>query len=125
MNNKKPIVSIIIPAYNEEKDIGKCINSLLKQSCKRSEIIIVDDGSTDKTREIVKSFKGIRLIEGLHKGPGFSRNLGSRQAKGEILVFVDADMIFDKDYIKNLINPILKNESIIYYQKISSSYRWD
>jgi len=109
---KNPKVSIIIPAYNEEKDIGKCITSLLEQSYRNIEIIVVDDGSKDRTREIVKRFKKVKLVEGEHKGPGFSRNLGARHAKGEILGFVDADMTFDKNYIKNLIQPIIKGEAV-------------
>ena len=106
-------VSVIIPAYNEEKDIGNCLNSLKKQRYKNFEIIVVDDGSTDNTKKIVKIYKNIRLIKGEHKGPGFSRNLGARRARGQILVFVDADMMFRKDYIKNLIKPITKNKEII------------
>jgi glycosyltransferase involved in cell wall biosynthesis len=107
-------VSIIIPTYNEEKDIGECLSSLNGQSYKNFEIIVVDDGSTDKTKEIIKELhkkdKRVILIEGEHKGPGFSRNLGAKNAKGEILAFVDADMTFDKDYIKHLIKPILEDK---------------
>lgn len=113
---KKTKVSVIIPTYNEERDISDCILSILNQSYKNLEIIIVDDGSTDKTREIVNKIKKksnkVKLIEGEHKGPGFSRNLGSKKAKGSIFVFVDADMTFDKDYVKNLVNPILEKRSI-------------
>ena len=107
------ILSIIIPTYNEEKDIEKCINSLQKQSFKDFEIIVVDDGSTDKTKEIIRKYNKIKLIEGEHKGPGFSRNLGARKAKGEILIFVDADMTFDKDYLKNLVKPFEEDKNLI------------
>lgn len=103
-------VSIVIPAYNEEKDIGACLSSLEEQTFKDFEIIVVDDGSKDNTVKIAKSFKKVKVIMGEHKGPGVSRNLGSRVAKGEILVFVDADMTFDKDYIKNLIKPIIEDK---------------
>jgi glycosyltransferase involved in cell wall biosynthesis len=81
------------------------------------EIIIVDDGSQDKTKNIVREFakrnKKISLFEGEHKGPGFSRNLGAKYAKGEILIFIDADMTFDKNYIKNIVSPIIKDKEII------------
>ncbi|MEM3074694.1 MAG: glycosyltransferase family A protein [Candidatus Pacearchaeota archaeon] len=110
-------ISVIISTYNEERDVGNCINSLKKQSYKNFEIIVVDDGSNDGTIEIVKNFQKkddkIRLIKGKHKGPGFSRNIGAKASKGEILVFVDADMTFEKYYIKNLIEPIIKNKEII------------
>ncbi|MDD5193378.1 MAG: glycosyltransferase family A protein [Candidatus Nanoarchaeia archaeon] len=113
MIKKTPKISIVIPVYNEEKDIEDCINSLKKQSYKKIEIIIVDDGSTDNTLEVLKKFKKIIIINGEHKGPGFSRNLGAQKANGEILIFIDADMTFEIDYLKNLIDPILKNLEII------------
>jgi glycosyltransferase involved in cell wall biosynthesis len=110
------VISIIIPSYNEEENINLCISSLLKQDFEDFEIIIVDDGSKDKTKEIVRKFikksKKIKLIEGEHKGPGFSRNLGAKKAHGKILVFVDSDMAFDKSFIKNLTKPILEKKAI-------------
>ena len=108
---KNPKLSIIIPVYNEEKDIGNCLKSLGKQSYSNFEIIIVDDGSTDKTLDIVKKY-GVRILKQNHKGPGEARNLGAKNAKGEILILVDADMTFHKDYLKNLIKPILENKTI-------------
>ncbi len=105
---KKPLLSIVIPTYNEEKTIGNCINSLFNQSYKKFELMIVDDGSKDRTEEIAKKFRKVKLIRGEHRGPGFSRNFGAKKAKGEILIFVDADMIFDKDYLKYLIKPIIE-----------------
>ena len=114
MKNSK--VSIIIPTYNEENCIEKCIISLFQQSYKEYEIIIVDDGSIDKTLDIVKSFtqksKKVKLIKGEHKGPGFSRNLGAKKSSGKILVFVDADMEFDKNYINNLVSPIILDKAL-------------
>ena len=110
LNNPK--FSVIIPVYNEEKDIGKCLDSLKKQSYNNFEIIIVDDGSKDRTVEIVKKFKGVRIIKGKHKGPGFSRNLGVKSAKGKILFFIDADMILHKNYLNLLSKPIIKGKAI-------------
>ncbi|MBS3091246.1 glycosyltransferase family 2 protein [Candidatus Pacearchaeota archaeon] len=106
------LVSVIIPAYNEEEDIGKCLSSLEKQSYKNKEVIVIDDGSIDKTKEIIWGFKKVKLIKGEHRGPGFSRNLGAKKARGKILIFVDADMTFEKNYIKNLIEPIIKEKII-------------
>ncbi len=106
-------ISVIIPVHNEEKDISLCLKSLNEQSFKDFEIIVVDDGSTDNTLGVVKEFSKVGIIKGQHKGPGFSRNLGARAAKGEILVFIDADMTFDKDYLKNLASPIIKNPKVI------------
>lgn len=111
-NNKCPLVSIIIPAYNEEEVIEKCIKSLKEQTYKKIEIIFVDDGSTDQTLNIVRKFKGIIILEQNHKGPGNARNFGAKQSKGEILSFVDADMTFDKEFIKELIKPIIYENEI-------------
>lgn len=107
------LVSVIIPTYNEEEDILFSIKSLKEQSYKNIEIIVVDDGSTDKTLDIISKFKGIKVIKGSHKGPGFSRNLGAKKAKGDILVFIDSDMTFSKNYIKNLVSPIFKNKEVL------------
>src|SRR3990167_7427329 len=103
-------VSVVIPTYNEEKDIISCIKSLFNQTYKKFEIIVVDDGSTDKTLDIIAQFKKVRVLKQNHLGSGVARNLGAKYAKGQILVFVDADMTFDKDYLKNLIKPILKDK---------------
>ena len=110
---KKKRLSVIIPTYNEEKDILNCLESLKNQSYKNMEILVIDDGSTDNTRKLVRKFQKIKLIEGEHRGPGFSRNLGAKKAKGEILIFVDADMTFDKDYLKDLVKPILKDKNLL------------
>ncbi len=107
-------VSVIIPTFNEEKNIRDCLESLSNQSYKDLEIIVVDDGSTDKTVDklIVET-----LLKQEHLGAGAARNLGARHAKGEILVFVDADMTFDKNFIEKLIEPIVKGETIGTFSK--------
>ncbi len=109
-------ISIIIPAYNEEKYIAKCLDTLLAQSVKNFEIIVVDDDSGDNTYSIVegyaKTHKNIHLFKQNRGGPGRARNLGAGHAKGKILIFVDSDMEFDKDYVKNLIRPIKECETI-------------
>ena len=79
---KNPLLSVIIPTYNEEKDIGECISTLLKQSYKKIEIIIVDDGSSDNTLNLVKKFRQVKILIQNHQGPGKARNLGARKSKG-------------------------------------------
>ena len=104
--------SVIISVYNEEKYIEKCLLSLQKQTLKDFEIIVIDDGSTDNTYNIVSNFQfpisNFQLIKQKHQGPAVARNKGSKIAKGEILVFVDGDMYFDKDFFQNLVKPIKK-----------------
>jgi len=106
------IVSVVIPTYNEEEEIEECLKSLKNQSYKKFEVIIVDDGSTDDTVKIVQKYK-VKVLKQNHGGPGSARNLGAKFAKGEILIFIDADMHFEKDYFKNLIEPIIRDENII------------
>ncbi len=103
-------ISVIIPTYNEEKDVENCILSLMSQSSKPEEIIFIDDGSTDKTRDIIKKYPVILLTQ-KHLGPGPARNLGASIAKGDMLVFVDADMTFDKDFLRNLTKNIREGKS--------------
>lgn len=92
--------SVILPVYNEEKVIQKCLASLAKQTvAKDTEIIVVDDGSTD-------SSKSFATLHQKHQGPGAARNLGARKAKGGVLVFVDADMEFEPNFIEKLVDPI-------------------
>src|SRR3972149_5566353 len=99
-------ISVIIPTYNETSVIGECLRSLSKQSYKDFEIIVVDDGSTDSTFQSASKFQipnsKFQILHGEHLGAGAARNLGASHAKGEILVFVDADMTFDRDFLRNL-----------------------
>lgn len=117
----RKLISVIIPTHNEEKVILSSLQSLNKQTYRPLELIIVDDGSTDKTRKIVSSFESpassLKLLSQNHKGPGPARNLGVSKAKGEILVFVDADMTFDRNFISDLVRPILDNRTIGTFSK--------
>jgi glycosyltransferase involved in cell wall biosynthesis len=108
-------VSVIIPTFNEEKAISDCLESLRKQTLDSSEIIVVDDGSSDNTIGSVED--GVKILKQNHKGPGAARNLGAKEAKGEILVFVDADMTFDNDFVSKLIIPIEAGKTIGTFSK--------
>lgn len=112
-NKKNPLVSIVLPAYNEEIHIAECIESLLNQSYIPIEIFIVDDESKDKTVEVAKRYEPrIKVLQQKHSGPGAAWNLGFKQTKGEILMFWASDHIYGKDYIKDLANPIINGESL-------------
>jgi len=122
-------ISVIIPTYNEERDIKECLNSLLKQNYPDFEIILVDDGSTDKTLRILSQLKSkdkkIRVYKQNHRGPGAARNLGAEHTKSFVLVFVDADMTFDKDFLGRLIDPILKGKAKGTFSKEEYVSNWD
>ena len=96
----KPILSVIIPVYNAEKYIGETISSLLNQSLNELEIIFVDDGSSDRSVEIIRSYmkteRRIILLSQKHKNAGPARNAGLKIAKGDYIHFLDAD-----DYVIN------------------------
>lgn len=110
LNNNKTLISVIVVAYNEAKHVEECLISIKNQSYPYIELIVVDDGSTDGTRDIAIKYADLYLSQN-HKGPGLARNLGAKYAKGKILVFIDADMYLSNDYVKNIIKPILENKS--------------
>lgn len=86
------LVSVIIPTYNREKTICRAIDSVLNQSYKNLEIIIIDDGSTDNTLEKLKKYgSSIRVLNQCHKGANAARNKGIKEAKGEYIAFLDSD----------------------------------
>ena len=119
-------VSIIIPIYNEEKAIRECLNSLSRESYKDLEVIVVDDGSTDKTlsKSQLSNLK-CQILRQKHQGPGAARNLGAKHAEGDILVFVDADMSFDKNFLKNLVKPIVAGKAKGTFSKYEYVSNWD
>lgn len=107
----KPVISVVIPFYNEADHIGACLDSLVRQRGMAFEILLIDDGSTDKSPSIVatyvRRFKGkIRSFVQNHRGPGAARNLGARKARGRILTFVDADMVASTSYLSRITAPI-------------------
>ena len=116
------MISVIIPTYNEETVILDCLKSLSNQTYKDYEIIVVDDGSTDKTLD---KLKNIKVLHQNHLGAGAARNLGAKQAKGDILVFVDADMTFDRHFLKMLVKPILAGKTKGTFSKDEYVSNWD
>lgn len=124
MSEKNPKVSIIIPAFNEQENIDDCLKTLLDQSYLQIEIIVVDDGSTDKTVSIVQKYP-VKLIQQKHQGPGIARNKASKESLGEILVFIDADMTFSKDFIKDLTAPIREGQVLGTFSKEEYISNWE
>ncbi|HEY0564509.1 MAG TPA: glycosyltransferase family A protein [Terriglobales bacterium] len=84
-------VSVIIPAYNAARWIRRAIESVQAQTVAAHEIIVVDDGSTDGTRELVATMRGVRLFEQANGGPSKARNFGVQRADGELIAFLDSD----------------------------------
>ena len=98
----KPNISVLIPAYNEESFISKCLESVKSQSypVDRYEIIVMDNGSTDRTKEIAESM-GVRVLNAEGLSIGGVRNLGAEVAEGEIFAYIDADCIAQPNWLFN------------------------
>lgn len=125
MSSKLSKISAIIPTYNSENTISKCIDTLLNQSID-IEIITIDDGSTDKTGLLLQEYQNkIIVLNQNHQGPAVARNFGVSVARGDILVFVDSDMYFDLNFIKDLVAPIRGNGAIGTYTTEERVSNWD
>ncbi len=96
------LVSILIPAYNADPYLSQCIDSALNQTWPHCEIIVVDDGSTDNTLAIAKSYqsKGVRVYVQNHLGSCYTRNAALSHARGELIQFLDADDLLSPDKIE-------------------------
>ena len=93
-----PSVSVIIPAYNAAPTIGKALRALRAQSyAGRLEVVVVDDGSSDETSSIIRTFPEVRLVVQQNAGPARARNRGAAEASGYILLFTDADCVPEPD----------------------------
>ena len=107
-----PLVTVVIPVYNQSSYITDCLKSVIKQSYKNIEIIIINDGSTDGSAEICNRFacddERIMLIDQNNQGAAKSRNLGIKKAKGEYIIFVDADDSVNPRYVEKLITRLIK-----------------
>lgn len=115
-------ISIVVPVHNSEKSISRCIESLINQSLKELEIILINDNSTDKTNTILTKYQQLypdRIVL-LHSnkpkemlGPGYARNLGIEAAQGEYIGFVDSDDWVDSNLYNSAYNTLLKSDADI------------
>ena len=112
--DKDPAVSIIIPAYNEEKNIYLCLESVARSDYPKRlmEILVVDDASNDNTLSEIERFRSehkafdIKIIKGSHQGKSESLNKGIKLCKNELIITIDADVELGKDTIKKLLWPM-------------------
>lgn len=116
-------ISIILTTYNVEKYIEKCIDSILRQTFKDFELIIIDDKSTDNTIDIIKSkYPNLNLIENEHLGVANQRNIGIDLSTCDYICFLDSDDYFEDDMLKKLYDSIKENKSDLV---ISGAYKFD
>jgi GT2 family glycosyltransferase len=107
------LTSVIIPVFNAERVLKECLESVISQNYKKNdyEIIIVDNNSKDRSLEIAKSFQNVIVYsQNIRQGCAPTRNRGAKYAKGDILVFFDADQIMDINYLHNILKDINHNE---------------
>ena len=111
------LVSVIVPIYNVEKYLNKCIESIINQTYKNLEIILIDDGSTDKSGKICDRFEKkdnrIKVIHQKNAGVSSARNTGIDSADGLWIAFIDSDDWVEENYIKNLIENTSKDVDVV------------
>ena len=127
-------VSVIIPAYNVEDYIGECIESINNQTYSNYEVIIVNDGSTDKTIDIIKQYQEkyewIKVIDIENSGQGYARNIALKEAVGKYILFLDADDFLEPITLQLAIDRIKKDKSDFvvfdwkYYSQKTGNYRY-
>ena len=106
-------VSIIIPTFNGASRISKCLEALLSQTSSRDvEILVVNDGSTDDTANVVAQYSGVRLINQLNAGPAAARNRGALEARGSIILFTDDDCVATAQWLEAMIQPFQDPEIV-------------
>ncbi len=111
INHEK--ISIIIPVFNAEKYLEKCLSTVLNQTYKNIEIIVVDDGSTDNSAAILKQYPQLIYHYQENSGQGIARNIGIQLATSDFIVFVDADDYVDEFLLEKLMDKMTVNVSIV------------
>lgn len=110
-----PKFSIIIPVFNVEKYIGKCIDSIMNQTYQDFEVIVVNDGTKDNSMNIVKNYD-VKIINQQNQGLSAARNTGVKEAKGEYILFLDSDDSIEKDLLKELNKSLKNNPDLVRFQ---------
>ena len=122
-------VSVIVPIYNAESTIERCVNSILNQSYKNFELILIDDGSTDNSLKVIinnyKNIKNIKIITQKNIGVARTRNKGIKIAKGKYIMFIDNDDFIDIDYIEKHVDKIKKGFDVVIsgYRRVDEENR--
>ncbi len=106
---KMPMVSVVICAYNAERTMRPCLESLRKLDYPNFEVVIVDDGSRDRTAEISADFPQFRLIRQSNKGLSYARNVGLHAARGEIIAYTDSDCVVDPHWLMLMVRSMMEN----------------
>lgn len=127
---KQELISIVVPIYNTDSYLEKCIKSIINQTYKNLEIILINDGSTDNSLNIINKYKKqdnrIRVLNQSNKGLSECRNIGIKKSKGEFIAFIDSDDYVDLKYIEILYKNIKEYDadmSICNYYEIKDNIK--
>lgn len=112
---KKPKFSIIVPVYNTEKYLKRCLDSIKSQTFKDYEVIIVNDGSTDNSSDIISKYS-YKVINQENQGLSMARNNGVKTSIGDYLIFLDSDDYIEKDLLEEINNSLSNNPDLVRYQ---------
>lgn len=111
---EKPEVTVVIPVYNGEKYINETLESVLAQEYRSFEIIVVDDGSTDGSAEVVTSYKSVRYLHQRNQGVAVARNVGISSALGNFIAFLDQDDLWEPSKLRIQIDYLQRNPHVSY-----------
>lgn len=103
-------LTIVIPAFNEEGLLSKCLDSIAAQSMQPAEVIVVDNNSTDKTAEIASSYDFVRVLKESEQGIVFARSTGFNSSKSDIIARIDADTVLPKNWVRSVIAYFAANQ---------------
>ena len=109
---QKPLISVIIPTYNAAAFLPEALATVRAQYYAPLEIVIVDDGSTDPTRNLIRDWPGVRYFYQSNQGPSAARNAGIDAAQGELLAFLDADDLWTSNHLQLLLPPLLADRKL-------------
>ncbi len=121
LNPQNPFLSVVIPAFNEEKFLPKALQSLVRQNFLNFELIVIDNNSSDRTAEIAESF-GARVVAESRQGVGFARQKGFESARGQIIAATDADASLPVNWLSTIVKEFQKDQKLVAFGGLYNLY---
>lgn len=121
--SREPLVSVIIPTYNRETKVCDAIRSVLAQTYKNVQLIVIDDGSTDSTSDLLELFPRIQFIRQQHAGQAAARNNGLKNAKGELIANLDSDDIWEPTFLSECVSKMINDDFDFVFANWTQEYK--
>ena len=121
--SREPLVSVIIPTYNRETKVCDAIRSVLGQTYKNVQLLVIDDGSTDSTSGLINSFPGVEFIQQRHAGQAAARNNGLRNAKGDLIANLDSDDVWEPTFLSECVEKIVSDNFDFVFANWTQEYK--